>query len=91
MSLALMLCPRSYLGEIGYLPSGREEATLFFNAVAKRYERASMVLTSGLPFTQWAGAFADDGIGTITSGYGTGMRSTRACAPRLRQLLHRPP
>ena len=48
------------IDEIGYLPFGREEATLFFNVVAKRYERASMVLTSNLPFTQWAGAFADD-------------------------------
>lgn len=46
--------------EIGYLPFGRDEATLFFNLVAKRYERGSMVLTSNLPFTQWAGAFADD-------------------------------
>ena len=46
--------------EIGYLPFGREEANLFFNVVAKRYERASMVLSSNLPFTQWAGAFADD-------------------------------
>jgi len=43
--------------EIGYLPY---EANLFFNVVAKRYERGSMVLTSNLPFTQWAGAFADD-------------------------------
>jgi DNA replication protein DnaC len=46
--------------EIGYLPFGREEATLFFNVVAKRYERGSIVLTSNLPFTQWASAFADD-------------------------------
>lgn len=46
--------------EIGFLPFGREEANLFFNVVAKRYERSSMVLTSNLPFTQWAGAFADD-------------------------------
>lgn len=46
--------------EIGYLPFGREEANLFFNVVAKRYERASMVLTSNLPFAQWATAFADD-------------------------------
>jgi DNA replication protein DnaC len=46
--------------EIGYLPFGREEANLFFNVVAKRYERGSMLLTSNLPFTQWAGAFADD-------------------------------
>jgi DNA replication protein DnaC len=46
--------------EIGYLPFGREEANLFFNVVAKRYEHGSMILTSNLPFTQWAGAFADD-------------------------------
>ena len=46
--------------EIGFLPFGREEANLFFNVVAKRYERGSMVLTSNLPFSQWAGAFADD-------------------------------
>jgi len=46
--------------EIGYLPFGREEANLFFNVVAKRYERGSMILTSNLPFTQWAVAFADD-------------------------------
>ena len=46
--------------EIGYMPFGRDEANLFFNVVAKRYERASMVLTSNLPFTQWASAFADD-------------------------------
>ena len=33
---------------------------MFFNVVAKRYERASMILTSNLPFTQWATALADD-------------------------------
>jgi DNA replication protein DnaC len=46
--------------EIGYLPFGRDEASLFFNVVAKRYERGSMVLTSNLPFAQWASTFADD-------------------------------
>lgn len=46
--------------EIGYLPFGREEANLFFQVVAKRYERGSMVLTSNLPFTQWATTLADD-------------------------------
>lgn len=46
--------------EIGYLPFGREEANLFFQVVAKRYERGSMVLTSNLPFTQWAATLADD-------------------------------
>ena len=39
---------------------GRDEANLFFNVVAKRYERGSMVLTSNLPFAQWATALADD-------------------------------
>lgn len=48
------------IDEIGYLPFGRDEANLFFNVVAKRYEHGSMVLTSNLPFTQWASAFADD-------------------------------
>jgi len=48
------------IDEIGYLPFGREEANLFFNVVAKRYERGSIILTSNLPFGQWSSAFADD-------------------------------
>lgn len=47
------------IDEIGYLPFGRDEANLFFNVVAKRYERGSFILTSDLPFGQWASAFAD--------------------------------
>lgn len=35
--------------ELGYLPFGLDEANLFFNVIAKRYERASMILTSNLP------------------------------------------
>ncbi|MDC8830117.1 IS21-like element helper ATPase IstB [Alteromonas gilva] len=48
------------IDEIGYLPFGREEANFFFNVVAKRYERGSTLLTSNLPFSQWAAAFAND-------------------------------
>ena len=48
------------IDEIGYLPFGREEANLFFNVIAKRYERGSLVVTSNLPFSQWSTAFADD-------------------------------
>jgi len=40
------------IDEISYLPFGREEANLFFNVVAKRYERGAIVLTSNLSFTQ---------------------------------------
>lgn len=48
------------IDEIGYLPFGREQANLFFQVIAKRYERSSLILTSNLPFTQWATTFADD-------------------------------
>jgi len=46
--------------EIGYLPFGRDEANLFFNVIAKRYEQGSVIVTSNLPFSQWSNAFADD-------------------------------
>ena len=46
--------------ELGYLPFGREEANLFFQVIAKRYERSATIVTSNLPFAQWAGALADD-------------------------------
>lgn len=48
------------IDEIGYLPFGREEANLFFNVIAKRYEQGSVIVTSNLPFSQWSSAFADD-------------------------------
>lgn len=56
-----ILAPRLLvIDEIGYLPFGREEANLFFQVVAKRYEKGSMILISNLPFTQWAEAFSGD-------------------------------
>ena len=33
------------IDEIGYLPMSREQANLFFQAIAKRYERGSIVQT----------------------------------------------
>lgn len=48
------------IDELGYLPFGREEANLFFHVIAKRYERSSTIVTSNLPFTQWASTLADD-------------------------------
>lgn len=56
-----VMAPRLLIiDEIGYLPFGREEANLFFNVIAKRYERGSIILTSNLSFGQWPTAFADD-------------------------------
>jgi DNA replication protein DnaC len=48
------------IDEIGYLPLGRDQANLFFQVVAKRYEKGSLLLTSNLPFGQWDQAFAGD-------------------------------
>ncbi|WP_241021452.1 ATP-binding protein, partial [Burkholderia sp. Ac-20344] len=43
--------------EIGYLPLSGDQASHFFQIVAKRYERGSMILTSNLPFAQWDETF----------------------------------
>jgi len=48
--------------EIGYLPFGRDQANLFFQAIAKRYEKGSMILTSNLTFGSWDEAFAGDAV-----------------------------
>jgi DNA replication protein DnaC len=50
------------IDEIGYLPFGRDQANLFFQVIAKRYEKASIVLTSNLTFGSWDEAFAGDAV-----------------------------
>ena len=45
------------IDEIGYLPMSREQANLFFQVVAQRYERGPMILTSNLTFGSWDAAF----------------------------------
>ena len=50
------------IDEIGYLPFGREQANLFFQVVAHRYERGSLILTSNLAFGSWDEAFAGDAV-----------------------------
>lgn len=46
--------------EIGYLPMSREQANLFFQVIAARYEKGSLIVTSNLPFGQWDATFAQD-------------------------------
>ncbi len=53
------------IDEIGYLPMSREQANLFFQVVAQRYERGSMILTPNLTFGSWDSAFAGDGVLTV--------------------------
>ena len=50
------------IDKIGYLPMGREQASLFFQVVAKRYEKGSMILTSNLTFGSWDQAFAGEAV-----------------------------
>ena len=45
--------------EVGYLPFAQDAATLFFQLVSSRYEHASLILTSNLPFSSWAAVFRD--------------------------------
>lgn len=46
--------------EIGYLPISRTGAMLFFQVIARRYERASTVLTSNKGFEDWGEIFGDE-------------------------------
>ena len=52
------------LDEIGYLPMNRDEASLFFRLVNRRYERASTILTSNKSFIDWGEVFGDQVIAT---------------------------
>ena len=47
------------IDEIGYLPMTREEASLFFRLLCRRYEKASLVLTSNKSFLDWGEIFGD--------------------------------
>jgi len=48
------------IDEIGDLPMNREQANLFFQVIAARYEKGSLIVTSNLPFGQWDTTFAGD-------------------------------
>lgn len=46
------------IDEVGYLPLQRNQANLFFQVIAKRYESGSVILTSNLSFGEWDTTFA---------------------------------
>lgn len=47
------------IDEIGYLPLDKQGANLFFQLIAKRYEKHSTIITTNQPFSKWAEVFAD--------------------------------
>ena len=46
------------IDEVGYLPLQGNQANLFFQVIAKRYEHGSIILTSNLSFGEWDNTFA---------------------------------
>lgn len=50
------------IDEIGYLPLSREQADHFFQVIAKRYEKGSLIVTSNLNFGEWDKTLAEDRI-----------------------------
>ena len=52
------------LDEIGYLSMTREEASLFFRLLNRRYEKASIILTSNKGFADWGEMFGDNVLAT---------------------------
>ncbi len=47
------------IDEIGYLPMDIQGANLFFQLIARRYEKGATIFTSNRPFSQWNEIFAD--------------------------------
>jgi len=52
------------IDEIGYLPLSRLEASLFFRLIVRRYERASLIVTSNKSFLDWGEVFGDHVLAT---------------------------
>jgi DNA replication protein DnaC len=52
------------LDELGYLPLTREDASLFFRLVVRRYERSSLIVTSNKSFLDWGEVFSDQVLAT---------------------------
>lgn len=50
------------IDEIGYLPIDRQCANLFFQLIAKRYEKKSTIITTNMPLSKWGEVFGDNTI-----------------------------
>ena len=48
------------IDEIGYLPVDKQGANLFFQLIAKRYEKHSTIITTNQTFNKWGEVFSDN-------------------------------
>jgi DNA replication protein DnaC len=48
------------IDELGYIDLSKKTASLFFQLIARRYEKSSIIITSNKPFEEWGQIFADD-------------------------------
>lgn len=64
----LRRCGLIIVDEVGYLPFEQDAANLFFQLVSSRYEHASLILTSNLPFSGWGGVFGDQAVAAAMIG-----------------------
>ena len=45
------------IDEIGYMPIDQDSANMFFQLIAKRYEKNSTIITTNMPFSKWGDIF----------------------------------
>jgi DNA replication protein DnaC len=58
----LQRVPLLICDEVGYIPFDPQAANLMFMLVSRRYERASLIVTSNKPFSAWGEIFGDDAV-----------------------------
>src|SRR5918995_2119485 len=56
----LQRVPLLIVDEVGYIPFDPQAANLMFMLISRRYERASLIVTSNKPFSAWGDIFGDD-------------------------------
>lgn len=56
--------PVLVVDEIGYIPFDPQAANLMFMLISRRYERASLIVSSNKPFSVWGEIFGDDTVAT---------------------------
>ncbi len=48
------------IDELGFVPLSKTGAELLFEVFSQRYERASIIVTSNLPFDEWTDIFGSE-------------------------------